>query len=701
MKHAPIALPDPATARIERLERQLVRERKARLAAEVIAEDGLRALYESKRYLALLQRITERANKADTLVEALSFTLGEICAELGWDFGNAYLVRSMQEAVPCNCWHVANPEHLMPFVEASRELSFARGVGLPGRVLAEPRPWWIEDVRTDTNFQRHDVAIDCRVVAGCAFPVMAGSEVVAIYEFFSRKGIEAEPAVVETIAQIGIQLGRVAEREQAREALMRDALHDPLTTLPNRVLLHERASSAFSRLPRNAKGLAVLVIDLDGFKAVNDKLGHHAGDCLLVATAARLRDAIDECVGGESVVRGPTETPAGTRNGIARPQATLARTGGDEFVVLMENLRDDRLPQTVAAQLHAELDLPFSVGRDEVTIGASIGIAHSNPHYRDYDEVQRDADLAMYQAKASGRGKTVTFNHALGTAVRMRMALERDLREAIRDNQFVLHYQAIIDLASGGIEGFEALVRWNHPWRGLVPPGDFIPTAEATGLIMFIGDWVLREACRAIARLHAQLGGTRQDNSGRLDNRGTPGADLPFVAVNIAPQQFLLPDFVPYLRGVIMETGVPPSCLKLEVTEGVAVLDAERTRRVLENCREIGIRVGLDDFGTGYSSLSYLHSLPFDSIKIDRAFVAALDKPKSRKIVRTILDLAGNLDLTVVAEGIETADQQAALTAMGCGMGQGFLLSVPLIEAEAFDLVHASGPVTTDRPPSS
>eukprot|EP01037_Dinobryon_pediforme_P013051 gene13051-13153_t len=376
MKTAPIALPDPATGRIERLERQLLRERKARLAAEAIAEDGLRALYESKRYLALLQRITERANKADTLTEALSFTLGEICAELGWDFGNAYLVRSMQEAVPCNCWHVANPEHLMPFVEASRELSFARGVGLPGRVLAEPRPWWIEDVRTDTNFQRHDVAIDCRVVAGCAFPVMAGSEVVAIYEFFSRKGIEAEPAVVETIAQIGIQLGRVAEREQAREALLRDALHDPLTTLPNRILLHERASSAFSRLPRNAKGLAVLVIDLDGFKAVNDKLGHHAGDCLLVAAAARLRDAIDECVGGESVVRGPTEAPAGTRNGI--------------------------------------------------------------------------------------------------------------------------------------------------------------------------------------------------------DNTGTPGADLPFVSVNIAPQQFLLPDFVPYLRGVIMETGVPPSCLKLEVTEGVAVLDAER-----------------------------------------------------------------------------------------------------------------------------
>ncbi|WP_353230309.1 EAL domain-containing protein [Novosphingobium sp.] len=688
MKAIRIAIPETTGAadsgladhgRIAQLERQLVRERKARHAAEAIAENGLRALYESKQYLALLQRITERANKADTLTEALSFALGEICAEMGWDFGNAYQVRSMAEAVPCNCWHVANPDHLMPFVEASHHISFARGIGLPGRVLADSRAHWITDVRQDDNFLRRDVAIACRVVAACAFPVMTGSEVVAIYEFFSRRSIDASDAVLETIAQIGIQLGRVAERELAREALLRDALHDPLTTLPNRVLLHERASSAFARLPASARGLAVLVIDLDGFKAVNDKLGHHAGDCLLVATAARLRDAIDECVGGESVMRGPTRGGDGGAVASQRTRATLARTGGDEFVVLLENVRDKRLPKTIATALHAEMALPFLIGRDEVTVGASIGIAHSNPSYRDYDEVQRDADLAMYEAKASGRGKTVTFNNALGAAVRMRMSLERDLREAINHNQFVLHYQAIIDLASGRIEGFEALVRWNRPDQGLVAPGDFIPTAEETGLIVFIGDWVLREACRAIARLHTLIA-----------NGATPLADLPFVAVNIAPQQFLQPDFVTYLRGVIMETGVPPSGLKLEVTEGVAVLDADRTRRVLEQCRDIGIRVGLDDFGTGYSSLSYLHSLPFDTIKIDRAFVAAMDQPKSRKIVRTILDLAGNLDLMVVAEGIETADQQAALTAMGCGMGQGFLLSTPLDETAAFMLVSAA-----------
>ncbi len=688
MKHDRILPPEAALdqARFERLERQLGRERKARQVAEAIAENGLRELYESKRFLALLQRITDRANKADGLTEALSFALSEICAEMGWDFGNAYLVRSMQEAIACDCWHVANPEHLMPFVEASRHGTFRRGHGLPGRVISEPHAHWVDDVRAEGNFSRREEAIACRVVAGCAFPIMAGSEVVAVYEFYARKTIEASAVVVETIAQIGIQLGRVAEREQAREALLRDALHYPLTTLPNRVLLHERASSAFARIPEDGKGIAVLVIDLDGFKAVNDKLGHHAGDCLLVATAARLRDAIDECVGGESVWR-PSPRTAGTVGDRAlRTRATLARTGGDEFVVLLENVTDEQLPQTIADALQAELSLPFSVGRDEVAIGASIGIALSNAEYSDYDEIQRDADLAMYEAKAGGRGKTITFTHSLGTAVRDRMALERDLRDAIREDQFVLHFQAILDLAAGTVEGYEALVRWNHPQRGLIPPGDFIPTAEATGLIIFIGDWVLREACRAISRLHVTLA-----------NGNAPDANMPWVAVNIAPQQFLQPDFIPYLRGVIMETGIPAQCLKLEVTEGVAVLDAERTRQVLEECRDIGIRVGLDDFGTGYSSLSYLHSLPFDTIKIDRAFVAALNQPKSRKIVRTILDLAGNLDLTVVAEGIETADQQAALTTMGCGMGQGFLLSMPLEELAAFALLAEGSPYARGR----
>ncbi|EGD58296.1 diguanylate cyclase/phosphodiesterase with PAS/PAC and GAF sensor [Novosphingobium nitrogenifigens DSM 19370] len=641
--------------RIERLERQLLRERKARREAEEIAENGLRELRESRRHLALLQRITDRANHADEIREALAFAITEICVEMGWDFGNAYLVQGGRDVVACDCWHLAAPVGWMPFVDYSRNARFPRGTCLPGRVLADGRMHWIDDMRAEPEFLRRDLATQCGVISACAFPVIANSEVFAVCEFFSHDAVSPSEAMSETIAQIGIQLSRVVERVRSRAALLHDALHDALTTLPNRVLLHERASSAFARLPATGKGLGVMVIDLDGFKAVNDKLGHHAGDCILVAAAARLRDAMNEAlvdIGKDA-------------------KGTLARTGGDEFVVLLEGVNTPAIPLAIAERILAEVSMPFEVGRDEITISASIGIALSNASYHDYDEVQRDADLAMYQAKSSGHGHTVVFTCTLGKSVRLRMALEREIREAIREKQFVLHYQPILDLTSREIKGFEALVRWKHPERGLVLPYEFIPTAEETGLIVFIGDWVLHEACQAMARLHARC---RSD-------------DLPFIAVNIAPQQFLQSDFVAYLRKVIEDTGVPPHCLKLEVTEGVAILDADRTRRVLEECRGIGVRTGLDDFGTGYSSLSYLHSLPFDTIKIDRSFIAALDQPKSRKIVHTILDLAINLDLNVVAEGIETTDQQAALTAMGCDMGQGFHLGLPLEEKTAFSML--------------
>ena len=655
MKVSRFSIPDGVDDRVLRLERQLAREREARFAAEAIAEKGLRDLYNSQRRLALLQRITERANSSDDIHAALYFALKEICSELDWDFGNSYLVADDDSAaIACDCWHLACPEGLRAFVDASRSISFMSGIGLPGRVLRDARAHWVEDVREDTHFLRRTVAQECRVVSGCAFPIMVGSQVVAIFEFFSRRTITPDSGMVETMAQIGIQLGRVVERIRAREALLHDTLHDSLTGLPNRVLLADRASHAFDSLAGGDGGLAVLVIDLNGFKAVNDKHGHHLGDEVLVAVTRRLSDALSPWREQE--------------RGLKR--VTLARTGGDEFVVLLDGQLDRTLAWQVASSLQAALEAPFLAGEEDTAISAAIGIALCTTAYRNVDQVMRDADLAMYEAKTGDHGNIVVFTPTLGSRVRNRMALEQEIREAISDQQFVLHYQPIVGLNTGQLTGFEALVRWSHPQRGLIPPGEFIPIAEETGMIVSLGDWVLREACAAIARLHCAIG---------------PG-HLPSVAVNIAPIQFLQPHFVAQLKNILRETGVPPACLKLEITEGVAIIDAERTRITLEQCREIGVRTGLDDFGTGYSSLSYLHSLPFDTLKIDRSFIAAMDQPKSLNIVRAILYLAKKLGLSVVAEGIENSRQRDSLAAWGCEMGQGYLLGRPEHEMAAFNL---------------
>lgn len=653
VKHLQFGIPEGDEDRVLRLERQLAREREARFAAEAIAEKGLRDLYTSRQRLALLQRITERANSSDDFHSAAAYALKEICTEMEWDFGNSYLVPGDgSAAVACDCWYLASPDGLGPFVEVSRAIRFAPGIGLPGRVLTETRAHWVQDVREDNNFLRLDIARECRVVAGCAFPIMVGQQVVAIFEFFSRRTITPDQGMVETMAQIGIQLGRVVERVNARAALLHDTLHDSLTGLPNRMLLADRATQAFERCTTGGHGLAVLVIDLNGFKTVNDKHGHHLGDEVLVAVTRRFSEAL-----------GPWH-----KDSASGVEALLARTGGDEFVVLLAGAVGLALAQHVADLLHSALETPFQAGVEDAMISASIGISLCTPAYRNVDQVIRDADLAMYEAKSGGNDDIVVFTPSLGNRVRSRFMLEQEIREAIGGRQFVLHYQPIVGLSSGQVSGFEALVRWNHPLRGLISPNEFIPIAEQNGSIVSLGEWVLHEACAALARLH----------------RTMPAGEKPSMAVNIAPVQFLQPDFIAQLQAVLRDTGVPPTCLKLEVTEGVAILDSERTRRTLEQCRDIGVRTSLDDFGTGYSSLSYLHSLPFDTLKIDRSFIAAMERPKSLSIVRTILDLSKKLGLSVVAEGIETDRQSLSLAAWGCEFGQGYLLGRPEPEATAF-----------------
>ncbi len=673
MKHEAIPLALDETGAIERLERLVQREREGRLQAEAIAERGLRELYDSQVRLALLQRITDCANRSNDFSDAIGEVLKEICEHMSWAFGTAYRVDGGGTAVSCDAWFTAEPAPLFPLVEVTRERTFAHGEGLPGRVLRDGHPHWIDEAELAASFCRKVQAATCGIRSACGFPVMIGEEIVCVMEFFSRTAMIDKDAILLTVTQAATQLARVIERERARAALLHDALHDAMTGLPNRTLLDERSRAAFERLPESREGLAVLVIDLDGFKAINDKYGHHAGDIVLIETARRFDGVITARVGG----RRRSDQPSW--------RATLARVGGDEFVVVLDALPDQVIARDLSGALIDALKAPIQVADEFVNVGLSIGIAHSGTGYISVEQLRQDADLAMYEAKAGGHGGVVTFSEALGSERRNRMALENELRDAIREKQFTLYYQPIFALATRPgeaerLRGFEALIRWNHPDRGLVEPGRFIPAAEAGGLIVFIGDWVLRQACNAMARLHADL-----------SVRGLKPNELPYISINIAPQQFLQPTFSSHVQRVLLETGVPPELVRLEVTEGVAIIDPDQTRQVLEQVRSWGVKTSLDDFGTGYSSLSYLQNLPFDTLKIDRSFIASMDDPKSRKIIRAILDLASNLNLSVVAEGIETGEQGASLREMGCEFGQGYHLGRPLDETSAFALVWPEG----------
>jgi diguanylate cyclase (GGDEF)-like protein len=375
-------------ARLAQAERRAKRERAARIEAEAIAESGLRDLYESQRRLILLQRITDGANRSGDVPSALRLAVTEVCQHMDWAVGNAYL-RADNAVVGCNTWYASNGEGLSGFVELSRHRRFAAGYGLPGRVLTDVRPHWVEDVTQDHNFPRADAAMTSGLYAGCAFPVMVGEEVGAVLEFFSRQRLIPNDELLTVMGQIGTQLGRVIERERARLALIHDALHDPLTGLPNRALFADRLKTAISRARTGSTATTVvMVLDLDGFKAVNDTLGHQAGDRLLMNISRRMEACLARHIAASRATMGPRH-------------ATLARMGGDEFTILIEDV-----PPGAGEEIATAIQHCLAVGDDGKVAGsitASIGLAYDDGQYRDLDLLLRDADLAMYEAKANGR----------------------------------------------------------------------------------------------------------------------------------------------------------------------------------------------------------------------------------------------------------------------------------------------------------
>ena len=455
------------------------------------------------------------------------------------------------------------------------------------------------------------------------------------------------------------------ERIDLEEALRHQAFHDSLTGLPNRALFEDRLAHAFGRSARGGNPLCLLSVDLDDFKDVNDTYGHTLGDAVLVEVAARL-------------VRG------------VRTEDTVARLGGDEFAVLIDEL-DDGQDGTVAAQRVIDvLAQPIVIGDAEVFAHASIGVALGSASVGESTTRQMvaqlliDADLAMYEAKREGRRGYQFYTSSMQEGIKERLSMRSDLDGGLGRGEFVVHYQPIVAIATGAVEGAEALIRWNHPTRGLVPPLDFIPVAERTGQIVDIGRWVIAEACREAATWSPRDG----------------GRPAPYVSVNIAGSQLQLPGFVQEVRDVLADTGLSPDRLVIEVTESALIEDSVGNVLKLEDLRDVGIRLAIDDFGTGYSSLSYLRQFNLDILKIDKSFIDAMEHdPKGASLVAAMVAMGSSLDMEVVAEGIEDLEQLIRLRALRCDLGQGYLFAKPLT-AEALSVLLDDGRALAETMPS-
>jgi diguanylate cyclase (GGDEF)-like protein/PAS domain S-box-containing protein len=442
----------------------------------------------------------------------------------------------------------------------------------------------------------------------------------------------------------------ITERKRTEGRITHMAHHDSMTGLANRVLLRERLDQALGRMLEQESRLAVLYVDLDFFKDVNDALGHPVGDALLRMAAERLR-------------------------GCVREGDTVARLGGDEFAIIQDSIRDDEQATDLARRIAEVIGTPFQVEGHDVTVSASIGIAMAPRDGADPDSLLKFADMALYAAKTDGRRTFRFFEPEMNERLHARRAMEIDLRLAFERNEFELYYQPTIDISSGRIVGCEALLRWHHPERGLVSPGEFIPLAESIGLIVPLGEWVLRQACAAAARWPEEV----------------------TVAVNLSPLQFKNANLVETVTGALAAAGLPARRLELEITESVLLQENENNPATLHRLRDLGVRIALDDFGTGYSSLSYLRVFPFDRIKIDGSFVKELPhNVECVSIVRAMADLARGLHMATTAEGVETPEQLEELRAHGCAAAQGYLFSRPLPAADVHELLARYRPFVVE-----
>ena len=598
----------------------------------------------TERRQAMEHAITRVLAESESLAEDMPKIIRTICETLGFHFGTRYeydrdanLLRARE------AWGIDTPE-VREYIEMSRNRVVepdSTGKGFIRRAFHERKPVWIADISKEPDLKRGEFVEKAHLHGAFAFPLTRGNDVLGVLEFFHRKVLEADPMLIQIGESIGSQIAQYMVRMQAEEAVKFVAMHDALTSLPNRVMFNQRLEHAIAHASRHGRKLAVMFLDLDRFKIINDTLGHESGDLLLREVAQRLSENL-------------------------RAGDTVARLGGDEFVVLLEDISAPVNLGTVAQKLIAAMTPNYVICGREVHITASIGVSTYPDDATDLRSLMKNADIAMYRAKDLGRNSYQFYSAHMNKHTVEQLTLESQLRGAMARDELELHYQPIFEAKSGRVTGMEALVRWRHPEAGLLQPGKFIALAEETGLIVPIGEWVLQTAC------------TQQREWHRL------GIAPARISVNLSPRQFMHRDLVQDIVRLLTRTECSAAQLELEITEGTVMHNAARAAALLGQLKDMGIRIAVDDFGTGYSSLAYLKRFPIDSLKIDRSFISDIPADSgNRAITEAIIAMAHRLGLRVIAEGVETVAQRDFLRAHRCEEMQGYYFARPMPAADA------------------
>jgi len=599
-----------------------------------IAKDITRSMREEQ--LLRLEHVVARClSEADTASGALKAVIRAIGETQSWECGRYFGWDEKAQLLAFNeFWHMPGAA-LEVFINKSRELTYATGAGLIGQTFQAAEALWVTDLAKDPR-AKAGIAREAGMHGAFLFPVVSEGKPIGVLVFHSREVRDPDDRLLQAVRVIGAQIGQFVQRKRAEERVQYMATHDALTTLPNRVMFSQLLNHEIQVAKRYKRSFAVMFMDLDRFKFVNDTLGHDAGDKLLQEIGTRFR----ACVRASDVV---------------------ARLGGDEFVVLLQEMGDEEQVSMVARKFLSAAMKPVLVSGQECRVTASIGICLYPNDAQDEPSLMKNADIAMYLAKEEGKNNFQFFSENIKTLSLERLTLESSLRHALERSEFFLQYQAKLDLRTKTITGVEALLRWRHPELGMVPPAQFIPVAEDTGLIVPIGSWVLRTACAQNAAWQRE---------------GLPPVCM---AVNLSGRQFADDSLLQDIRAALEETGMKPELLELELTESMVMRNAERATRMLGQIKKMGVRIAIDDFGVGYSSLAQIKRFPIDTLKVDRSFIRDLERnAEDRAITEAIISMGKTLSLTVVAEGVETEEQQTFLTDHACDAMQGYYFSKPI-----------------------